>query len=238
MALLVGVLVVIPGLLQKWLWMRQLDYSEIFWTLLSVKWGVTCVAFIGAFLFLWINIRQAARNSFRWLNATRQRKPVLGERDVIEIRGILVSRRADANHGIHRGWRGRDVCDRLLYAMGHVSPLSLRWFLRDVGSCLGIDVGFYVFRLPFYLLLQGSLVFLTFLAIVGVACQYAYFELMRLRGGRQIESRKNDQESAVPHVPVPFYPGRCLDGGITWIGSTSCIPRWAWSTESDIRRIM
>ena len=138
MALLVGVLVVIPGLLQKWLWMRQLDYSEIFWTLLSVKWGMTCVAFIGAFLFLWINIRQAARNSF----ALAERDPATkagsrGTKHVIEIRGILVSRlRADANHGIHRGWRGRDVCDRLLYAMGHVSPLSLRWFLRDVGPCL------------------------------------------------------------------------------------------------------
>ena len=54
----------IPDLLQKWLWMGQLHYSEIFWTLLSVKWGMTCVAFIAAFLFLWINIRQAARNSF------------------------------------------------------------------------------------------------------------------------------------------------------------------------------
>ena len=62
--LLFGALVVIPGLLQKWLWMRQLNYVGIFWTLLSVKCGMTCAAFIGAFLFLWINLRQAARNSF------------------------------------------------------------------------------------------------------------------------------------------------------------------------------
>ena len=50
--LLVGALMVVPELLQKWLWMRQLNYEGIFWTLLSVKWGMTCAAFIGVFLFL------------------------------------------------------------------------------------------------------------------------------------------------------------------------------------------
>ena len=34
------VLSVVLGLVQKWLWMRQLDYQGIFWTLLSVKWGI------------------------------------------------------------------------------------------------------------------------------------------------------------------------------------------------------
>ena len=34
------VLSVILGLVQKWLWMRQLDYQGIFWTLLSVRWGI------------------------------------------------------------------------------------------------------------------------------------------------------------------------------------------------------
>ena len=34
------VLSLVLGLVQKWLWMRQLDYVGIFWTLLSVKWGI------------------------------------------------------------------------------------------------------------------------------------------------------------------------------------------------------
>ncbi len=77
--LLIFALMVIPDLLQKWLWMRQLNYSAIFWTLLSVKWGMTGVAFIAAFLFLWINIRQAARNSFALAEAEygAQKRPVL-----------------------------------------------------------------------------------------------------------------------------------------------------------------
>src|ERR1700691_1122100 len=52
---------VILSLVQKWLWMRELNYSGIFWTLLSIKWVMFGVAAVSAFLFLWINLRIAAR---------------------------------------------------------------------------------------------------------------------------------------------------------------------------------
>jgi len=56
------ILSVVLGLIQKWLWMRQLDYEGIFWTLLSVKWGIFGVTFIVSVLYLWINLRFAARS--------------------------------------------------------------------------------------------------------------------------------------------------------------------------------
>ena len=59
----VVVLVGIAGNLEQWLWMRQLNYAGIFWTLLSVQWAMFCSAFVVAFLYLWINLRQAAKNS-------------------------------------------------------------------------------------------------------------------------------------------------------------------------------
>ena len=46
------VLSVVLGLVQKWLWMRQLDYAGIFWTLLSVKWGIFGVALFVSVLYL------------------------------------------------------------------------------------------------------------------------------------------------------------------------------------------
>jgi hypothetical protein len=61
--LLIIVLGIITGYLEKWLWMRQLDYAGIFWTLLSVQWAMFCSAFVFAFLYLWVNLRQAAGNS-------------------------------------------------------------------------------------------------------------------------------------------------------------------------------
>lgn len=39
LALLTLIVIVIPELLRKWLWMRELEYAGIFWTLLSVQWG-------------------------------------------------------------------------------------------------------------------------------------------------------------------------------------------------------
>jgi hypothetical protein len=60
---LIVALAAVSGYIEKWLWMRQLGYTGIFWTLLSVRWAMVCSAFIFAFLFLWINLRQAARNA-------------------------------------------------------------------------------------------------------------------------------------------------------------------------------
>jgi len=59
---IVIVLSLVLGLVQKWLWMRQLDYVRIFWTLLSVQWGLFGVALFVSILYLWINLRFAARN--------------------------------------------------------------------------------------------------------------------------------------------------------------------------------
>src|ERR1039458_45056 len=56
------VLSVVLGLVQKWLWMRQLDYPGIFWTLLSVKWGIFAVTLIVSVLYLWLNLRFAEKN--------------------------------------------------------------------------------------------------------------------------------------------------------------------------------
>ena len=185
----------IPDLLQKWLWMRQLDYSEIFWTLLSVKWGMTCVAFIASFLFLWINIRQAARNSFALAEAeydAPKKAGSNGKSHVIEIQGIAVSRDA-----VMRLMAFAVVGVAALFALGFYTQWDTYLRFRYGGSfgvadpIFGVDVGFYVFRLPFYLLLQGSLVFLTVLAIVGVVAPYAYFKLMRIKRGRQIDSWGN-----------------------------------------------
>jgi uncharacterized membrane protein (UPF0182 family) len=63
-ALAGGLLLEIPAYLQKWLWMRQVGFLEIFWTLLSIGWGMFFLGFAFAFLFFWINVRRAIRHSF------------------------------------------------------------------------------------------------------------------------------------------------------------------------------
>src|ERR1700756_3435040 len=61
--LLILVLGIITGYLEKWLWMRQLDYAGIFWTLLAFRWAMFCAAFAFAFLYLWATLSQAVGHS-------------------------------------------------------------------------------------------------------------------------------------------------------------------------------
>ena len=67
----VVVLAVFVGLIQKWLWMRELDYVGIFWTLLSVKWVMFGAALVFGFLYLWINLRFAAAS----IDISQERRP-------------------------------------------------------------------------------------------------------------------------------------------------------------------
>ena len=200
--LLVGLLA-IPQLLQKWLWMRQLDYAGVFWTLLSVKWGMACVAFIGVFLFLWLNIRAAVRNSFALHGYDTAKESGSGEKTrAIEIGGFAFSGRV-----VMRSLPLIAAAVAAIFAVGFYTQWDTYLRFRYGGSCgfsdpvFGVDVGFYLFTLPFYRLLQGSLVFVTVLAIAGVVSPRVYFEVMRLKGHRQSQTLVN----AVPHLSILLF---------------------------------
>ena len=188
--LLIAGFVWLPSFLQKWLWMRELNFAGIFWTLFTIKLGMTCVAFLGALLFLGINIREAARH----ISADSSSK-----RSPIQIRGVPIG------HGLlTRSLTLVTIAIAALFAIGFFGQWDTYLRFRYGGAyglsdpIFGVDLGFYLFRLPFYQLLNSSLVFLVELAIVAVACQYAYFGLFRVTGRRTIEARGN----AIPHVSM------------------------------------
>src|ERR1022692_4948723 len=83
---LIAFLAVVSGLTQKGLWMRELGYTGVFWTLLSVRWELFCAAFVVALLYLWINLRLAARNG-----ATFRAGTLTSESTVAAKLGIQVS---------------------------------------------------------------------------------------------------------------------------------------------------
>jgi len=69
------VLAGISSYIENWLWMSQLDYVGIFWTLLSVQCLMFCAAFIFAFLYLWLNLRQATTYCGKILEPVKTRIP-------------------------------------------------------------------------------------------------------------------------------------------------------------------
>ena len=194
--LLIAVLVGIAGYLEKWLWMRQLDYTGIFWTLLSVQWVMFCSAFVFAFLYLWINLRQAAKNSAgfsrdsqAWRDADSQPSTELSPR-LLKAAVVLISAGVALFFatGFYAEW---DTYLRFRYggSFGMSDPL------------FGVDVGFYVFHLPFYVLLQSSLTLLTILTLGIVLSTYAFFGLQRPSGSGRIAVGGN----ATSHLAVLLF---------------------------------
>ena len=61
--LAIGFLVASADWIQKELWwMRQLGDADVFWTIMSLRWGLFCAAFVATFLYLWVNLRVAIKN--------------------------------------------------------------------------------------------------------------------------------------------------------------------------------
>ena len=99
----------------------------------------------------------------------------------------------------------------------------------------GVDVGFYVFHLPFYVLLQSSLTLLTILTLGMVLATYVFLGILRASGSGRIAAAVTPR-----HIfPCCFsFWSPILDGVFTSITTNSSTPLWAWSMELAIRRIM
>ena len=129
---LIALLVVISGWIQKWLWMRQLGYSGVFWTLLSVRWELFSAAFVVALLYLWINLRFAARNG-----ATFSAGKLTSESTVALKLGIPISPTVlKLAMGAVAAVAALGFAAHLLWAMGYLSPLSLWRIVRVDRSSL------------------------------------------------------------------------------------------------------
>ena len=138
--LLIATFVLLPSFLQRWLWMRELNFAGIFWTLFSIKLGMTCIAFLAALIFLGINIREAARHS----SAEPSSK-----RSAIEIRGVAVN-----HHLLTRSLVFITVAIAAIFAIGFYTQWDTYFRFRYGGSyglsdpIFGMDLGFYIFPSP------------------------------------------------------------------------------------------
>ena len=169
--------------------MRQLDYTGIFWTLLSVRWVMFCSAFVVAFLFLWFNLRQAAENSAAFSRDSQAwrldlpRNSLLSRADTDTQPSIDLSPRL-----VKAAFVLISAGIALLLAGGFYSEWDTYLRFRYGGSfgvsdpLFGVDVGFYVFHLPFYVLLQSSVTLLTILTLGIVLATYVFLGIQRAGG--------------------------------------------------------
>jgi uncharacterized membrane protein (UPF0182 family) len=180
--ILIALLAFTPGWIQKWLWMRQLGYSGVFWTLLSVRWGLFCAAFVVALLYLWINLGLAVRNGSTFRAGKMAGQTILAERFDIQVSATVLKMVLGAVSAVAA----------ILFALIFYSQWDTYLRFRYGGSfglsdpLFGVDAGFYVFRLPFYELVQSSLTTLAVITLLAVLACYAYFGLPQVSRGRQL----------------------------------------------------
>ena len=195
---LVVLLGVLSGWIQKGLWMQQLGYSSVFWTLLGVRLGLFGVAFVVALLYLWIHLRVAAKNGATFRAASVRSESKVAAQPSIQIPPAVlklaigtIAAFAALIFGLvfYAQW---DTYLRFHYggSFGLSDPL------------FGVDVGFYLFRLPFYELLQSGLTGLTFIALLAVLLFYGYFGLLQLSRGGRMESLST---KAVRHLSTLLF---------------------------------
>ena len=197
LAILVFILVgIIISIYPNWLWFGNLNFAPVFWTMVLGKYGVATVIWFLIIITLSVNLYAA------------QRFHSESEQKITEIAGMPVS--------------GRSLNTIILAAILIVSFIiaskgSEQWNMvlsylnqhpfGNTDPVFGKDISFYVFSLPFYLLVREQLlIILLFAALVTVIW---YIK----EGGVQIIGElvlAEDRAPAMPKVKVADNVGKHL----------------------------
>jgi uncharacterized membrane protein (UPF0182 family) len=123
-----------------------------------VRWELFALAFVVALLYLWINLRLAARNGATFRADTLRSESTVAAKLGIQIAPVVLKLATAAVAA---------VAAALIFAFIFYAQWDTYLRFRYGGSfglsdpLFGVDAGFYLFRLPFYELLQNSLTALT-----------------------------------------------------------------------------
>jgi uncharacterized membrane protein (UPF0182 family) len=176
--LVVALLFVVPSVVAfytDWLWFRELGYEGLFLRRINAQFAVFGATFLAVFLFLFVNIRLAAR-------AMQRPHIVLGTG--VDGRTIALEARRLARLAL---WLSIIVAG----ALGLSGATNwLTWLsvfnavpFGERDPLFGRDVAFYVFKLPVFQILRQQAMITAVLTLIGCGVYYV------LSGSFVIESR-------------------------------------------------
>ncbi|MEJ2588052.1 MAG: UPF0182 family protein [Deltaproteobacteria bacterium] len=146
----------LSGWAVKWLWMRQMGYDPIFWRLLSIQWILFGLTFSGVFLYLWVNLRFALKSD-----------------SAPEGNAVRISSKMAKAVAVFLSLFVALIFARVFYGKWDT---YLRFFwgggFGQTDPIYGRDVGFYLFCLPFYELIQNGLLALTLTTLIFIFLAY------------------------------------------------------------------
>ncbi|MCS7272820.1 MAG: UPF0182 family protein [Fimbriimonadales bacterium] len=167
------------NLYTEYLWfVHDVNYPQIFGRTLVLRWLLFLAVAVGFFAFAWVNLWIANR--------------VAGTMELPDLT-LRAGRIVRITRAVRRGTYYLLVLGALAFALFVGLSASAYWHelmlflnaqsfgVRD--PLFKLDVGFYVFRLPFLSFLAGLLVFATLLALVGIGAFYYFNRALGWLGG-------------------------------------------------------
>lgn len=160
--LMAAVMIILPAFADFYtelLWFKAQGLSQVFWKKLLPQWILFGAAGLSALLVYWFNFRKAFRNALEIASDDLQK--FIGSRfpaiTLLAVSAVM----ATANGLATRGeWA-------MVLRFLHRSSFS------HADAIFGKDVGFYIFSLPFFSFLQGWLLNIGVLTLLG--CGVIYF---------------------------------------------------------------
>lgn len=170
---------VLVNLYTDYLWfVHDVKYPQIFGRILALRWVLFLLTAIGFFLFALVNLIIANRIA----GAT--------EASDLAIRGGRIVR---ITRAVRRGTYYLLILGALVFSVFVGLSASAYWhelMLFQNAQSFGIkdplfnmDIGFYVFRLPFISFVSGLLVFTALIALVGIGVFYYFNRALGWLGG-------------------------------------------------------
>ncbi|PKD43552.1 UPF0182 family protein [Rhodohalobacter barkolensis] len=160
----------------EWLWLSEVGYSQIFWTLRGTQVVLTLLAFIIASLFFIPNFRFLAE---QLKNANLSGSPLQGSN--IDLNTDFASKRIKQFFTL----------GGLIMAVIFALSFYIRWdeSLRFISSVpfgevdpmFGRDISFFMFELPFWDLAQSSFTSIVFITLIIITMAYIFTGLLMVR---------------------------------------------------------
>ncbi|GAB4388569.1 MAG: UPF0182 family protein [Thermodesulfovibrionales bacterium] len=165
------------GWLVQWLWMEKLGYGLIFWRLLGVKFALFGGAFAVVFVYFYLNLRVLVKRIIK-------HEELREARELFELEAAV--RASRISPGLLKVFPPGAA---FLFGLFFGSIFYAEWdtFIRfryggafgGADPLYGVDIGFYVFSLPFYELIQNNLMAASLMALAIASAGYLYAGAVR-----------------------------------------------------------
>lgn len=153
------------------LWFRARGLSQVFWKTLLPQWALFGTAGLVAFFIYWLTFRKAFGNSMELLD--QDLREFIGKKFPAIIIPVISLIMALANGFSTKGqWA-------MVLRFLHRTPFNA------ADPIFGKDIGFYIFKLPFFAFLQSWLLNVGIMALLGCCAIYVFALMPKIqREGR------------------------------------------------------